>query len=193
MAASQKTHRKIALAEPVSAPAEVLRAGESSLPELARDINAEHELARAAFQKGLEHGRNVGELLLKAKAQIKAQGGKWLPWLLENCDVGVRMAQAYMRLAERWPQLVRAVEDTQRVAYLEDLPMREALALLATHNQHTEPPEPESDAQTASETSPEFPKVDEDLKTDYRCPHCGYEWSGNDPKPPTNAKIEDYD
>jgi hypothetical protein len=30
----------------------------------------------------------------------------------------------------------------------------------------------------------EFPRYDETLPTDYRCPRCTYEWSGN-PKPPT--------
>ena len=24
-----------------------------------------------------------------------------------------------------------------------------------------------------------FPEKDEDLETDYKCPKCGYEWSGN--------------
>ena len=29
-----------------------------------------------------------------------------------------------------------------------------------------------------------FPAVDDDIETQYRCPACAYEWSGN-PKPPT--------
>lgn len=33
-----------------------------------------------------------------------------------------------------------------------------------------------------------FESVDEDIETDYRCPHCGYEWSGQ-PKP-TGADVE---
>lgn len=32
----------------------------------------------------------------------------------------------------------------------------------------------------------EFGKYDDDIETEYRCPHCGYEWSG-DPAPETGA------
>lgn len=32
------------------------------------------------------------------------------------------------------------------------------------------------------EPLPEFPEVDEDLETQYKCPSCSYEWSGK-PKP----------
>ena len=35
-----------------------------------------------------------------------------------------------------------------------------------------------------------FPRVDENLETQYRCPACSYEWSGN-PKPPIGVTIED--
>ena len=28
------------------------------------------------------------------------------------------------------------------------------------------------------ETPPEFPSYDDDIATDYCCPQCGYEWSG---------------
>jgi len=34
-----------------------------------------------------------------------------------------------------------------------------------------------------------FPRVDENLDTQYRCPCCSYEWSGN-PKPPIGTDIE---
>lgn len=36
-----------------------------------------------------------------------------------------------------------------------------------------------------------FPRVDENIETQYRCPcGCGYEWSGN-PKPPLGIEIDD--
>jgi hypothetical protein len=40
----------------------------------------------------------------------------------------------------------------------------------------------------AMRTDELFPKVDEDIATDYGCPCCGYAWSGN-PKPKT-ADLE---
>jgi rubrerythrin len=33
-----------------------------------------------------------------------------------------------------------------------------------------------------------FPLIDEDIETEYRCPACGYEWSGQ-PKP-TGADVD---
>lgn len=35
-----------------------------------------------------------------------------------------------------------------------------------------------------------FELVGDDLSTDYRCPYCGSEWSGN-PKPPIGTTVGD--
>jgi hypothetical protein len=91
---------------------------------LARRINKAHAAATQAAHRALEHARRAGELLIQAKAHVPH--GEWLPWLETNCpDVAERTAQAYMRVARRWPELEAKA---QRVA---DLPMRQALALLA--------------------------------------------------------------
>jgi hypothetical protein len=95
-----------------------------SLPDLARAIQREHDAVRTCVAEGLEHARRAGELLRQAKAALPH--GDWLPWLEKHCDVSARTAQAYMRIADRWQTLEAA--KAQRVA---DLPLREALALLA--------------------------------------------------------------
>ena len=97
------------------------------LIDAARIILHEHEAAIAAGRSALEHARRCGDLLHQAKAAIPH--GAWLPWLAEHCPMlPARTAQVYMRIAARWS----AIEaNTQRVA---DLPLREALALLADHD-----------------------------------------------------------
>jgi len=52
------------------------------------------------------------------------------------------------------------VENDAVSAMLEDLASERLIPL----------PEPE--------TPPQFPSYDDDISTDYCCPQCGYEWSG---------------
>lgn len=52
--------------------------------------------------------------------------------------------------------------------------------LEATQGRATSPPGGQAQAPG------EFPKIDDDLDTDFQCPGCGYEWSGN-PKPNADA------
>lgn len=96
----------------------------TALVSLASEITHEHAAACQAAQSALSHARRAGELLMQAKAGL--EHGAWLPWLAEHCPtLPERTAQAYMRLAGRWPALEAKA---QRVA---DLPVRDALALLA--------------------------------------------------------------
>lgn len=69
-----------------------------TLFELAAQINAEHEAGKYATRQGLEHFRNAGECLIKAKA--KCGHGKWLKWLETNIKFGVRRADRYMAFAK---------------------------------------------------------------------------------------------
>ncbi len=70
------------------------------LAALAAEINRESALAERAWSSALEHAIRAGELLLRAKAQVKH--GEWLPWLDANFKGSARTAQGYMRLA-RYP------------------------------------------------------------------------------------------
>ena len=93
------------------------------LTALATQINREHQEAEAAATRSLQHVRRAGELLTQVKAQV-GHGG-WGPWLEQHFEGSARTAQTYMRIASRFEELE---SKTQRVA---DLPLREALALLA--------------------------------------------------------------
>ena len=73
---------------------------ESTLADLATEINAEYDLAFGKAKEALEHVRRCGELLIEAKG--KMPHGKWVTWLGENCDVCRRQVQRYMKLAANW-------------------------------------------------------------------------------------------
>ncbi len=104
--------------------------GALSLPELAAEANRHHQCALDAGTAMIEHAREAGEHLLAAKS--KCAHGEWGAWLDKNCEFSERTAQRYMRVAQRWPELETAAKTTR----VSDLPIRDALAMLA------EPPRP---------------------------------------------------
>src|SRR5262245_21679827 len=78
-----------------------LQAGSTRLPIIASTVNEHLAAAEQATKRGLEHAIAAGLLLIEAKeiiGEIIGHGG-WLPWLEANCHVGIRQAQAFMRLA----------------------------------------------------------------------------------------------
>lgn len=75
----------------------------NAVTTLAGEIRRHHEAAQAAAETAIGHAREAGRLLNEAKAQC--QHGGWLPWLRDNFDGSKRTAQAYMRLADRWPEI----------------------------------------------------------------------------------------
>jgi hypothetical protein len=97
----------------------------SNLETLAAEINTEHRAVFEAIKAGLQHALRCGQLLLQAKEQVK------------HCEVSERSAQAYMRIAQRWPEL-------EKSATVADLTFRGALELLAVN--------PESDKNATSLT-----------------------------------------
>lgn len=97
----------------------------TDMVQIAADIREAHTAASRAATSALEHARRAGELLQQAKAGLPH--GAWLRWLGEHCpDISPRLAQRYMLVAARWPEIDAA--NTTRVSYL---PIRQALALLA--------------------------------------------------------------
>jgi hypothetical protein len=94
----------------------------NSLADLAARINAEHVAAEKAYQSGVEHALQCGDLLLEAKALLPH--GQWLPWLESNCSVSSRSARLYMQLARNRQGL------EAKSATVANLTMQGALQLL---------------------------------------------------------------
>jgi hypothetical protein len=70
----------------------------ASLGALAKAINAGHQQAVKLAGQALEQARQVGLLLLQAKAQLRH--GEWLPWLRANLAFTPRRAQQYMAIGK---------------------------------------------------------------------------------------------
>ena len=91
--------------------------------ELPTRIAAAHQRVVDGLRSALEHGVEVGELLIEAKAQVGH--GNWTLWVENHCPFGLRMAQNYLRLARRKDELANA----QHVSHLA---MRDGLQLLSS-------------------------------------------------------------
>jgi hypothetical protein len=74
------------------------------------------------------HACSAGELLIQAKA--KAGHGKWLSWLQDECELSVRTASLYMRLAKH-----RVGIEAQIGNAVADLTLRGAIKLLSSPRQ----------------------------------------------------------
>jgi hypothetical protein len=115
----------------ITSVAQTQRGPESSLAdlhELAERIKEEHSNVASALQQGFMHASAAGELLIQAKA--KAGHGKWLSWLRDECEISVRTASLYMRLAKNR----RGIEDQIGNA-VADLTLRGAVKLLSPPRQ----------------------------------------------------------
>jgi hypothetical protein len=136
------------------------------LSEIAAELNAADALSVGAFRSGLQHAYRAGQLLFEVKDRLAH--GEYLPWLAANTTISRRTASNYMLLAA----------NEHRIAHLDVDGIHDALRLLRS------PLDVDLDHDPRC-----FKSVGLDIPTDYRCPNCLYEWSGN-PKPPLAPKFE---
>ncbi len=73
-----------------------------SIRDLIQEANEHHNLAVKAARGTLEHVRCSGERLIALKA--KCQRGAWEKLVLEEGDMALRTAQAYMKVAREHPK-----------------------------------------------------------------------------------------
>jgi hypothetical protein len=96
-----------------------------ALNDLVTQIKEAHGQVEQAFTAAVGHALKAGELLLEAKSQL--DHGKFEPWIKANFEFSGRMARAYMRVAEKFPELPD--EKRQRVS---DMSLRGLLKLFAS-------------------------------------------------------------
>ena len=85
-----------------------LRAENAMLLSVASEINIAHGLAIQHADKAIGFARQVGELLLKVKAELPH--GAFLPWVEAHCTVSPRQAQRYMAASLGKQLPVRAIK-----------------------------------------------------------------------------------
>lgn len=75
----------------------------------------------------LDRAKQLGDLLITAKAAVKAAGKSWTSWLESDCSLTTRTAQRFMTIANRWDEPAFAEARTANPA----LAIREADKVLA--------------------------------------------------------------
>ena len=89
-----------------------LDAANARLAELANEIRRADETARESFRVAmrntLPHAKTVGDFLVEARSLCKLAKIPWEPWPSDNCDLSLRTAQAYVRIAENWEKVLEA-------------------------------------------------------------------------------------
>ena len=108
------------------------------LPALAAKIERHHKATYRAFGYALDRALHCGDCLIEAKGLVKH--GEWLPWLKANTTIGERQAQKYMNLARN-----RALVEAGKYELGADLPINDAVALLAKPKPVEEDDEPDED------------------------------------------------
>jgi len=107
----------------------------------------------------LDRARDLGLLLLEAKAAVLAAGRRWSDWLETDCALSTRTAQRFMAIASRWDEPAFADARRQRP----DLPLREADRVLAASSTRKRP---------ASRTPSEGGFCSGGQHVHYYCPVC---------------------
>jgi hypothetical protein len=94
----------------------------------------------------LDRARELGAVLIEAKAAVQAAGRKWTEWLETDCSLSSRTAQRFMTIARRWdePAFIEARQARPGLA------LREADKVLAATSSRKRPepeqPDPVGDA-----------------------------------------------
>jgi vacuolar-type H+-ATPase subunit I/STV1 len=84
---------------------------------LAPQISALHQEILKSDKGKLEFAFQAGELLIQAKAAVKAdKKGGWLEYLEQKCHIPQTTASLYRRLAENKDAIKEVIENQQRVA-----------------------------------------------------------------------------
>jgi hypothetical protein len=112
-----------------------------SLSQLAIEINTAHDIAIEAAREVIRWSMKAGDLLMEAKGRLAH--GEFGPWLRENCKVGERQAQRYMKLARERARIEANWEE------VEALSIEQAIGWLA--------PEFKSDFEVGFQSAPELP------------------------------------
>ena len=88
-------------------------AANPKLVELAKRINLGYRKSMSAFRTSLDHAREIGTALMEAKRVLEEAKEKYLVWVKENCEFSAAQAQRYVRIADRWNEVVAKTKDKE--------------------------------------------------------------------------------
>jgi hypothetical protein len=134
---------------------------ETSLYQIALFIKQEDHLCGRAVQDALAHARSCGKWLWLAYDRLKGTG-RWLAWLAEATGLSQPTAWRYMKLEQESRQ-------GGRLFTLNNVPMSEALQLLAAPQGDADPYDWAQDTAMSAQGAGNGPPVPPPL-----CPGCGF-------------------
>ena len=92
----------------------VFKTNSAAEKDFVSKIHAAHDKAFRTSRLAIEQARDVGELLILAKAAVKEDTtARWIPWVEANLSFGRHQATKYMKLASNWdgiPENVKSAE-----------------------------------------------------------------------------------
>jgi DUF3102 family protein len=88
------------------------------------DLASRIKIAHRAVGQAMSHAIEAGSLLIEAKKKIPH--GVWVPWVEASCEMSLRVAQGYMRIARHLGHLDQ--ENAKRVSRLS---IRDALKMFS--------------------------------------------------------------
>lgn len=101
---------------------------EATLGRLAQQIKREHEAVEQKTRESLNYARRAGELLHRVKAQLKH--GEFMKWRDKHCAFSHATALLYMKIADNWSTLMRAMKESAKSEQVTNLTLRGAADLL---------------------------------------------------------------
>ena len=121
------------------------------LATIGRDIDAEHRACLASAADAVSHAINAGQLLIEAKAALKADQnhGQFIAWVKRHCPFSQDTAHRYMKLAKFRTHAEFAAPPSS---------INEALRMLSPPEPEPEPDEPEPEPQPAPTRPPPPPR-----------------------------------
>jgi hypothetical protein len=115
---------------------EIVPIVKTPLDTLADEIKAEHQQVAQALGNALLHAREAGAKLIHLKTVLKQERlkdktlPKFLEWVRVHCEVGERMAQNYMRIAENWNLIEEKLRLVEKRNAVTGMSVRQALTFL---------------------------------------------------------------
>jgi hypothetical protein len=114
---------------------QVARVAIPSLPDLAKEIRAEHAAVVQAANRVLAHVLAAGRALIAAQERVPK--GRWEKWLRRNCEVSDRHARRYMALTRAYDE--QSASGHTVSGDLVDLSLRGLMRQLTPPSQNKQP------------------------------------------------------
>lgn len=176
----------------------------STLATLAKEINAAHRACESAARSMLNHARECGNALIRAKAELPH--GKFTAWIDANCDFSQQHARRYMTIARGWGDLMEHSfpdgKTNTRERFLDTVSIREALRILSTGGNEQLFDENNHGYHIGAVTKHRCPACKQHMAVTSRhwmtCPHCfdcrlhGLPRTDKEPKPANYSERAKY-